>query len=45
MTRPHNSRATAAVAIAAAAALGTTLLLNSVAPSSQPISTAAKDID
>ena len=44
MTRPHNSRATAAVAIAAAAALGTTLLLNSVAPSSQPISTAAKDI-
>jgi hypothetical protein len=44
MTRPHNLSATAAVAIAAAAALGTTLLLNSVAPSSQPISTAAKDI-
>jgi hypothetical protein len=44
MKRPHNPRATAAVAIAAAAALGTTLLLNSVAPSSQPISTAAKDI-
>ena len=44
MTRPHNSRATAAVAIAAAAALGTTLLLNSIAPSSQPISAAAKDI-
>ena len=41
---PHNSRATAAVAIAAAAALGTTLLLNTIAPSSQPISTAAKDI-
>ena len=44
MKRPHNSRATAAVAIAAAAALGTTLLLNTVAPSSQPISTAAKDV-
>ena len=44
MNRPHNSRATAAVAIAAAAALGTTLLLNSVAPSSKPISPAAKDI-
>jgi len=44
MKRPHNSRATAAVAIAAAAALGTTLLLNSIAPSSQPISTAAADI-
>ena len=44
MTRPHNSRATAAVAIAAAAALGTTLLLNTFAPSSQPISAAAKDI-
>ena len=45
MTRPHNSRATAAVAIAAAAALGTTLLLNTIAPSSQPISTAAVDIN
>jgi hypothetical protein len=45
MTRPHNSRATAAVAIAAAAALGTTLLLNTIAPSSQPISTAAADIN
>ncbi len=44
MTRPHNSRATAAVAIAAAAALGITLALNSIAPSSQPISTAAADI-
>ena len=44
MQMPHNSRATAAVAIAAAAALGTTLLLNTIAPSSQPISTAAKDI-
>ncbi len=44
MKRPHNSRANAAVAIAAAAALGTTLLLNSIAPSSQPISTAAADI-
>ena len=44
MKRRHNSRATAAVAIAAAAALGTTLLLNTFAPSSQPISTAAKDI-
>ena len=41
---PHNARATAAVAIAAAAALGTILLLNTIAPSSQPISTAAKDI-
>ena len=37
MKRPHNSRATAAVAIAAAAALGTTLLLNTVAPSSQKV--------
>ena len=44
MTRPHNLRATAAVAIAAAAALGATLLLNTIAPSSQPISTAAADI-
>ena len=44
MKKPHNSRATAAVAIAAAAALGTTLALNTIAPSSQPISTAAKDI-
>ena len=44
MKRPHNSRATAAVAIAAAAALGTTLVLNTIARSSQPISTAAKDI-
>ena len=41
---PHNPRATAAVAIAAAAALGAILLLNSIAPSSRPISTAAKDI-
>jgi hypothetical protein len=30
MTRPHNSRATAAVAIAAAAALGTTRALAAV---------------
>jgi hypothetical protein len=45
MTRPHNSRATAAVAIAAAAALGTTLLLNTIAPTSQPISTTALDIN
>jgi len=45
MQKPHNSRATAAVAIAAAAALGTTLLLNTIAPSSQPISTAAADIN
>ena len=45
MKRPHNSRATAAVAIAAAAALGITLALNTIAPSSQPISTAAADID
>ena len=37
MKKPHNSRATAAVAIAAAAALGTTLALNTIAPSSQPI--------
>ena len=37
MNKPHNSRATAAVAIAAAAALGTTLALNTFAPSSQPI--------
>ena len=44
MKRPHNSRAAAAVAIAAAAALGTTLALNTIAPSSQSISTAAKDI-
>ena len=44
MNKPHNVRATAAVAIAAAAALGTTLLLNIIAPSSQPISTAAEDI-
>jgi hypothetical protein len=44
MKTPHNSRATAAVAIAAAAALGTTLALNIIAPSSQPISTAARDI-
>ena len=44
MQMPHNPRATAAVAIAAAAALGTTLVLNTIAPSSQPISTAAKDI-
>jgi hypothetical protein len=44
LKKPHNSRATAAVAIAAAAALGATLLLNSIAPSSQSISTAAKDI-
>ncbi len=45
MTRPHNLRATAAVAIAAAAALGATLLLNTIAPSSQTISTAAADIN
>ena len=45
MNKPHNSRATAAVAIAAAAALGTTLLLNTIAPSSQPISTAVADIN
>ena len=44
MKKPHNPRATAAVAIAAAAALGTTLALNTIAPSSQSISTAAKDI-
>lgn len=44
MKRPHNSRATAAVAIAAAAALGTTLALTTIAPSSQPISTAAKNV-
>ena len=44
MKRPHNLRATAAVAIAAAAALGITLALNTIAPSSQPISTAAADI-
>ena len=44
MKRPHNSRAAAAVAIAAAAALGTTLALNTIAPSSQPISIAVKDI-
>jgi hypothetical protein len=44
LKQPHNSRATAAVAIAAAAALGTTLFLNTSAPSSQPISTAAKEI-
>lgn len=44
MKRPLNSGATAAVAFAAAAAFGTTLLLNSIAPSSQPISTAAADI-
>jgi hypothetical protein len=44
MNRPHNASATAAVAIAAAAALGITLALNSIAPSSQPISTAAVDI-
>ena len=37
MNKPHNVRATAAVAIAAAAALGTTLALNTFAPSSQPI--------
>ena len=42
---PHNPRATAAVAIAAAAALGATLLLNTVAPSSKPISTVASDIN
>ena len=41
---PHNPRATAAVAIAAAAALGTTLALNTIAPSSQPISIAVKYI-
>ena len=45
MKRPHNLRATAAVAIAAAAALGTTLALNAIAPSSQPISTAAAEIE
>ena len=44
MKKLHNPRATAAVAIAAAAALGTTIALNTIAPSSQPISTAAKDI-
>jgi hypothetical protein len=44
MKKLLNSRATAAVAIAAAAALGTTLALNTIAPSSQPISTSAKDI-
>jgi 2-methylaconitate cis-trans-isomerase PrpF len=33
MKKLHNSRATAAVAIAAAAALGTTLVLNTIAPS------------
>ena len=44
MKKLHNPRATAAVAIAAAAALGTTLLLSTIAPSRQPISTAAKDI-
>jgi hypothetical protein len=44
MKRPHNLGATAAVAIAAAAALGTTLVLSTIAPSSQPISTAAKDV-
>ena len=37
MKNPFNLRATAAVAIAAAAALGTTLVLNAFAPSSQPI--------
>jgi len=45
MKRPHNVGATAAVAIAAAAALGATLVLNTIAPSSQPISTAAADIN
>lgn len=45
MKRPHNVSATAAVAIAAAAALGATLVLNTIAPSSQPISTAAADIN
>jgi hypothetical protein len=44
MKKLLNPRATAAVAIAAAAALGTTLALNTIAPSSKPISTAAKDI-
>ena len=44
MKRPHNSRATAAVAIAAAAALGTTLALSTIAPSSQSVSIAAKDV-
>jgi hypothetical protein len=44
MKKLLNPRATAAVAIAAAAALGTTIALNTIAPSSQPISTAAKDI-
>jgi hypothetical protein len=44
MKKLLNPRATAAVAIAAAAALGTTLALNAIAPSSQPISTAAKNI-
>lgn len=41
---PHNPRATAAVSIAAVAALAATLLLNSIAPSSKSISTAAKDV-
>jgi len=45
MKRSHNVSATAAVAIAAAAALGATLLLNTIAPSSQRISTAAADIN
>ena len=45
MKRPHNSRASAAVVMAAAAALGTTLALNTIAPSSQPISTASADIN
>jgi len=44
MKKLLNPRATAAVAIAAAAALGTTLALHTIAPSSRPISTAAKDI-
>jgi hypothetical protein len=37
MKKPHNPRATAAVAIAAAAALGTTVALKAIAPNSQPV--------
>ncbi len=44
MKKLPNLKTTAAVAIAAAAVLGTTLAINTIAPSSQPISTAEKDI-
>jgi len=45
MTWSLITRATAAIALEAAPPLGPTLVLNTIAPSSQPISTVASDIN